>query len=159
MRANRCTTPTTTRATAFAMSGACRKRNEPINAVFVRLPTRLSKAARSSWETCGATGERLGFLGPRFHPTRGSPSMAQLWYYAHDGQQQGPVTAAQLKQAADAGQLYPMDLVWKEGLANWVPASSIKGLFSAEALAAAPPPAPVSAAPTFQPAPVPYTPA
>lgn len=78
--------------------------------------------------------------------------MAQQWYYAHNGQQHGPVAAADLKQAADAGQLYPMDLVWKEGLANWVPASSIKGLFSAAALAAAPPP-PMGAAPVMQPAP------
>jgi GYF domain 2 len=83
--------------------------------------------------------------------------MSQQWYYAHEGQQFGPVVAAQLKQAADAGQLYPMDLVWKEGLANWVPASSIKGLFSAAALAAAPPPAPMNIAPVVQPGTIPYT--
>jgi hypothetical protein len=55
--------------------------------------------------------------------------MADEWYYTRQGQQQGPVAAAQLKQLAAAGQLLPTDLVWKEGLANWVAASSARGLF------------------------------
>jgi hypothetical protein len=55
--------------------------------------------------------------------------MADEWYYTRQGQQQGPVGAAQLKQLAASGQLLPTDLVWKEGLANWVPASSARGLF------------------------------
>ena len=63
------------------------------------------------------------------------------WYYAHDNQQHGPVSGSQLKQLADAGHLQPGDLVWKEGLPNWVAASSLKGLFPAAA-PAPPPPAP-----------------
>jgi hypothetical protein len=55
--------------------------------------------------------------------------VADEWYYTRQGQQQGPVGAAQLKQLAASGQLLPTDLVWKEGLANWVPASSARGLF------------------------------
>lgn len=57
--------------------------------------------------------------------------MASEWFYTINGQQApAPATAAQLRQMANTGQLQPTDLVWQEGMANWAPASSIKGLFS-----------------------------
>ena len=59
------------------------------------------------------------------------------WYYSKNNQRQGPVSSEQLKQLAATGQLQPSDLVWKEGMAQWAAASSIKGLFAAPA---APPP-------------------
>jgi TM2 domain-containing membrane protein YozV len=62
--------------------------------------------------------------------------VSQEWYYAVDGDRQGPVAAADLKKMADAGKLKPEDLVWKDGMADWAPARSIKGLFSAAAAAA-----------------------
>jgi hypothetical protein len=56
--------------------------------------------------------------------------MASEWYYTLNGQQAAaPASAAVLKQLAGSGQLQPTDLVWQEGMANWMPASSIKGLF------------------------------
>ncbi len=56
--------------------------------------------------------------------------MANEWHYTQNGQQTGEtVTDAQLKALAVAGQLKPEDLVWKEGMPNWVPARSVKGLF------------------------------
>jgi hypothetical protein len=55
--------------------------------------------------------------------------VADEWFYTQHGQQQGPVAAAQLKQLAVSGKLRPTDLVWKEGMANWVPASATRGLF------------------------------
>jgi hypothetical protein len=55
--------------------------------------------------------------------------VADEWYYAQQGQQHGPVTAAQLKQLAQSGGLLPTDLVWKQGMANWAPASAARGLF------------------------------
>jgi hypothetical protein len=54
--------------------------------------------------------------------------MGDEWFYAKDGQQAGPVTAAQLKQMAATGQVGPNDLVWKQGMAQWAPASQVKGL-------------------------------
>jgi hypothetical protein len=70
--------------------------------------------------------------------------MANEWHYTLNGQQAGaPITSAQLKQLAAAGQLQPTDMVWQEGMADWVPASSIKGLFGgkdASPTGAAPPP-------------------
>jgi uncharacterized protein (TIGR00266 family) len=66
------------------------------------------------------------------------------WYYLENGQQQGPVSGAELKRLAQAGQLQPTDLVWKEGMANWSEASGVSGLFGPSAVA--PPPAPTGGA-------------
>jgi hypothetical protein len=56
----------------------------------------------------------------------------RAWYYASGGQQRGPVKTPQLKQLATSGELKPDDLVWCDGMANWSPASTVKGLFAAE---------------------------
>lgn len=61
--------------------------------------------------------------------------MAQEWYYTVKGEQVGPVSPAELKKAATEGTLQPTDLVWKEGMAEWVEAQSIKGLFASSAKA------------------------
>jgi hypothetical protein len=61
------------------------------------------------------------------------------WHYSSNGQQLGPVTSAQLKQLAGSGQLQASDMVWKDGMADWAPASRIKGLFDGAAVAAARP--------------------
>ena len=55
--------------------------------------------------------------------------MADEWHYAKDGNQHGPVSASELKQLAASGTLATGDLVWKEGMDEWKPASKVKGLF------------------------------
>ena len=65
--------------------------------------------------------------------------MSQEWYYAAGNERHGPVSAPDLKKLADAGTLKPTDLVWKDGMADWVPARSIKGLFPTSAAAPATP--------------------
>ncbi len=56
--------------------------------------------------------------------------MANEWHYTLNGQPAAvPVGAAQLKQLAASGQLKPSDLVWQDGMLEWAPASSVKGLF------------------------------
>lgn len=62
-----------------------------------------------------------------------------IWYYAKDDQQHGPVTPAQLKSLSNSGKLLPTDLVWKEGMGDWAPASEVRGLFT---FVPAPPPPP-----------------
>jgi hypothetical protein len=52
------------------------------------------------------------------------------WYYAKEGRQHGPISAAQLKQLAQSGELQPDDLVFGEGAKDWVAASTVRGLFS-----------------------------
>jgi len=51
------------------------------------------------------------------------------YYCSREGQRFGPVPGEQLKQLASAGQLQPNDLIWKEGMANWIQAARVKGLF------------------------------
>ena len=80
--------------------------------------------------------------------------MADQWYYTHSGQQAGPVSSQQLRQAAVAGQLLPSDLIWKQGMAAWALAGKVKGLFPSPATKASPslPPVAVEAAqPVCQP--------
>ncbi len=54
--------------------------------------------------------------------------MASEWYYLRDGQQTGPVSAADLKAMAAAGELTLEDLLWREGFAEWVEVSRISQL-------------------------------
>lgn len=48
------------------------------------------------------------------------------WYYASGGQQQGPVDDTQFEAMIQSGQIKPADLVWKEGMANWQPLSTVR---------------------------------
>jgi len=52
-----------------------------------------------------------------------------LWYYAQDDEQKGPVSGAELRELASSGKLAGDDLIWREGMAEWVPAQKVKGLF------------------------------
>ncbi|MHC4398424.1 MAG: DUF4339 domain-containing protein [Planctomycetota bacterium] len=78
------------------------------------------------------------------------------WFYAKGDTQYGPVSAAELKQRADRGEFGPDDLVWREGMEEWITARKIKGLFDgdlppAAGSAEAPPePAPTEEAPPFE---------
>lgn len=78
------------------------------------------------------------------------------WFYAKDNRQEGPVTPQELKQLASSGQLKPADLVWREGMTEWIAAAKVKGLFEEEPPAAAPlatPPAGAAAAQPVRPPP------
>src|SRR5262249_46052808 len=68
-----------------------------------------AKGPIASWETTAM-------------PLAARPS----WYYASNKTKQGPVTLEQLGQLLESGQLQPSDMVWQEGTAKWVPASSIE---------------------------------
>jgi hypothetical protein len=68
--------------------------------------------------------------------------MARDWYYAQGGRQRGPVSEQLVRQLAASGQLQPDDLVWYDGLKDWIAAASVPGLIPAERLslpAAVPP--------------------
>lgn len=45
------------------------------------------------------------------------------WYLARDGQQHGPISAAEMEKIIELGYLLPTDLVWHQGLEDWKPAS------------------------------------
>lgn len=86
------------------------------------------------------------------------------WYYAHGGEQKGPVPVSELQRLAESGEFDPSnDLVWHEGMDDWKPAGTIDELKQAFSPAAAasdtPPAAPADVTPAA-PAPqasAPYT--
>ena len=53
------------------------------------------------------------------------------WYYAKDNRQLGPVSSTELKQLAESEELVAGDLVWREGMVEWIAADKVKGLFDA----------------------------
>ena len=85
-----------------------------------------------------------------------------IWYYARNGQRMGPVGLEEMRKLAGERELLGGDLVWREGLADWVAAGSVSELAIPTASAVPPPPparaahAPQAAAPYgyAQPAPV-----
>lgn len=56
--------------------------------------------------------------------------METRWYFLEKGQQRGPLSSDELANLTASGRLRPSDLVWREGMAQWVAASSVTGLFS-----------------------------
>jgi hypothetical protein len=52
------------------------------------------------------------------------------WYYTRNKEQCGPVNSTQLKELAAQGELLPTDLVWKDGMTQWVSAATLKSLFA-----------------------------
>lgn len=60
------------------------------------------------------------------------------WYYSTGGAQQGPVTLVALRQQIQTGTINRDTLVWKAGMASWMPAGQVNEVF------AGPPPLPAS---------------
>jgi hypothetical protein len=52
------------------------------------------------------------------------------WYYTTNNEQRGPVSWEKLEQLAASGRLKPSDMVWKDGMVDWVRADRKHGLFT-----------------------------
>jgi uncharacterized RDD family membrane protein YckC len=78
-----------------------------------------------------------------------SDTQQDQWYYATNGQQQGPVGMDVLRRLVSSGNLMQGDLVWRTGMSNWEAAGTVPGLFQPAGDAAPAGVAPV----TIQPAP------
>jgi hypothetical protein len=63
------------------------------------------------------------------------------WFYASNGQQQGPYPDAQLRDLIARGTVTADTLVWSEGMVGWQRAAEIPGLFSSASSGALGPPA------------------
>lgn len=53
------------------------------------------------------------------------------WFLIRGGKRIGPLSAADLRARAAAGEITPTDLLWKQGLTDPVPCGSVRGLFAA----------------------------
>jgi hypothetical protein len=76
------------------------------------------------------------------------------WYYAKNGAQQGPVALEDMKSRIAMGEIAPTDLAWREGMADWMPVSSIAEL-KVEAPPARQEAEPAPGGPSYAPAPAP----
>jgi hypothetical protein len=60
----------------------------------------------------------------------GAPDAGLDWFFTAKGEQLGPVAWEELVELAKLGGLHPRtDMVWKAGMADWVPAGEVDGLF------------------------------
>jgi membrane protease subunit (stomatin/prohibitin family) len=75
-------------------------------------------------------------------PAAGPPPLPprQQWYLGVGGQQQGPYDLGALPGLVSAGTLTPGTLVWRTGMAQWVPAQQVPEL--AQLFGSVPPPLP-----------------
>jgi len=60
------------------------------------------------------------------------------WYYVDGGKQAGPVGDIELEQLAATGKIQGITLVWREGMANWLPYEQVKPAAVAAPLATLP---------------------
>jgi hypothetical protein len=50
------------------------------------------------------------------------------WYYSKNGTQLGPVEEGELRAKIGAGEVLPTDLVWREGMTDWLPMARVSEL-------------------------------
>lgn len=75
------------------------------------------------------------------------------WYVGRDSQRTGPFSFDQLRQQAATGQLLQSDLIWCEGMDQWMLASQHAELFARQHPIGTPPPLPPTAIPYARPVP------
>jgi GYF domain 2 len=54
------------------------------------------------------------------------------WYYSKNGTQLGPVGEGELRSKLTSGEISPSDLVWKDGMTDWLPSSKVPSLASTQ---------------------------
>ncbi len=47
------------------------------------------------------------------------------WYYSKNGTQLGPIGEGELRAKLSTGEISSADLVWKEGMTDWLPSSKV----------------------------------
>ena len=66
--------------------------------------------------------------------------LGTTWYHARNKQKVGPLSFAELYRLVSSGRLLPTDMVLQAGTQQWVPASSVRGLFLTTSTIAGPVP-------------------
>lgn len=73
-----------------------------------------------------------------------TPEPGEDWFFARAGEKNGPFSATQIRQFVRSGIVQSDDLVWMNGMAQWVPTASIPALFPAARAIPPQPPVPSS---------------
>lgn len=66
------------------------------------------------------------------------------WYYSKNGLQLGPVSESDIRSKVATGEIAPTDLVWRDGMSDWLPSSRVPEIQPASTLAS---PAPLGGNP------------
>jgi len=83
----------------------------------------------SEYQELFATEAKQGIQESELTAEDGQPiGQEAVWYYSVNGVQAGPVTFEQLQAQASPGHLSSDDLVWKEGMKEWVSGATVPGL-------------------------------
>ena len=75
------------------------------------------------------------------------PVTETQWYIARDGKQHGPLTDIEMRTFVAHSYLRPQDLIWRPGMAEWLPATQVFPAVFQSATPAAVAPAPVAPQP------------
>lgn len=50
------------------------------------------------------------------------------WYYSKNSTQLGPISEAEIREKIASGEIGAADMVWKEGMSDWLPVSGVPDL-------------------------------
>jgi hypothetical protein len=106
-----------------------KERPELFASPVVRTATPTNRADSNGGHTSKATSEEYGG-DQKGHEARATPaaSKSEAWYYVYGGTEQGPVDFATLSDMMANRQLPADTEVWRNGMAEWVPANTVPGL-------------------------------
>ena len=79
---------------------------------------------------CPKCSSVLAIQAPSSPPTPPAPDDEPVWYYAHEGAQEGPITMSALGALLEAGTLDAESLVWRPGVEAWAPVADFDELQS-----------------------------
>ncbi len=109
-------------------------------AVLLAFVIRTRKGRLDGDEEAPAGGEDTEQSTPGGGTSMKPDPDAQI-YYTEGGEQRGPVSLQVLRERCEAGQSDRFsDMVWWDGLADWVPAGEVEGLFPTPPASGYPPP-------------------
>ncbi len=62
------------------------------------------------------------------------------WYYSKNGTQLGPISEVELRSKIASGEISSTDMIWKDGMSDWLEAGKVEGFsISAPSLTKTPP--------------------
>lgn len=91
--------------------------------------SQIWRPGMSDWCAWESVGEVAGFVG--LQPTPAPAPDSPVWYCEVAGRQRGPLTKLALAQAIAAGELTALSRVWRAGMEEWKPWSSVAEVLSA----------------------------
>jgi hypothetical protein len=99
-----------------------------INLGNITASTLVRSGEDGLWLAAGGITGLSESSGDAGHAGESAPESPE-WHFNLKGQKKrGPVTWSALREMITGGQLQPDELVWKPGMALWVPASQVRGL-------------------------------